>query len=209
LIADNTVYSDYARGGGIGTEVGDTTIVNSTIAQNQSLSGPHKGDVGAFGGGIHHHGGKLILMHDTVAKNQASGTHYGAGGGMAVVSADLLMSNTIVADNTATTTNNNFSGDLGTSSYNLIDVDPMLGSLQDNGGPTWTMALQPGSPATDAGDPNPVDPPDWDQRGPGFPRIVNGRLDIGAFEVQTSAAPSTPNQLALLITADFEPKDSN
>jgi hypothetical protein len=50
------------------------------------------------------------------------------------------------------------------------------------------MALLPGSPAIDAGDN--ADAPDWDQRGPGFPRIVgiidpdNPVIDIGAFEVQ-------------------------
>ena len=36
---------------------------------------------------------------------------------------------------------------------NIVGVDPMLGPLQDNGGPTWTHALLPGSPAIDAGDP--------------------------------------------------------
>jgi hypothetical protein len=44
------------------------------------------------------------------------------------------------------------------------------------------MALQCGSPAIDAGDN--TDAPDWDQRGEGFPRIVNGIIDIGAYEVQ-------------------------
>ena len=50
------------------------------------------------------------------------------------------------------------------------------------------MALLPGSPAIDAGDN--TDAPDWDQRGPGFPRIVgvinpdNPVIDIGAYEVQ-------------------------
>ena len=39
-----------------------------------------------------------------------------------------------------------------------------------------------GSPALGAGDP--IGAPDFDQRGPGFPRVVNGAIDIGAFEVQ-------------------------
>ena len=47
------------------------------------------------------------------------------------------------------------------------------------------MALLPGSPAIGAGDP--TDAPMWDQRGPGYPRIVNGTIDIGAFEVQAHA----------------------
>jgi hypothetical protein len=60
----------------------------------------------------------------------------------------------------------------------------MLGPLQDNGGPTFTNELLTGSPAIDAGDPNFTPPPDYDQRGPGFDRVVNGRIDIGAFEVE-------------------------
>src|SRR5690606_36208052 len=74
-------------------------------------------------------------------------------------------------------------GDLGSQGHNLIgdtrfgsgfhptdllDVDPMLGPLRDNGGPTATRALLPGSPALDAGD-NAGAPP-FDQRGPGYPR---------------------------------------
>ena len=37
------------------------------------------------------------------------------------------------------------------------------------------------------GDPGFTSPPDYDQRGTGFDRIVNGRIDIGAFEVQAAA----------------------
>lgn len=65
-------------------------------------------------------------------------------------------------------------------------VDPRLGPLADNGGPTRTHALLPDSPALDAG---PVPVPTFpenatDQRGPGFARVVNGVVDVGAFEVQ-------------------------
>ncbi len=73
----------------------------------------------------------------------------------------------------------------------LIGAAPNLGPLQDNGGPTWTQALLPGSPAIDAG--NPAACADnlgatlhADQRG--YPRPANGagttRCDIGAFELQ-------------------------
>lgn len=66
-----------------------------------------------------------------------------------------------------------------------------LGPLADNGGATQTHALLDGSPAIDAG-PNPVaDFPDnqWDQRADGYARVVNGRVDVGAFEVQPPPAP--------------------
>ena len=64
-------------------------------------------------------------------------------------------------------------------------IDPKLGPLRNNGGPTQTMALLAGSPAINAGDNSHA--PSYDQRGPGYPRIVGGRIDIGAFEVQAVA----------------------
>jgi hypothetical protein len=76
-----------------------------------------------------------------------------------------------------------------------INTDPMLGPLQDNGGPTFTHELLPGSPAINAGDPNFVPPPYYDQRGPGFDRVRNGRIDIGSFEVQAEITP-TPTPTA-------------
>jgi hypothetical protein len=112
------------------------------------------------------------------------------------------MSNSILAGNSGQP--NALDGTLFSSGHNLIgksaggsgdaptdilDVDPMLGGLRYNGGHSLTISLHPGSPAIEAGDPNPVDPPEWDQRGPGFQRIANGRLDIGAFEVQATGAP--------------------
>jgi hypothetical protein len=62
----------------------------------------------------------------------------------------------------------------------------MVGPLQNNGGHTLTHALLPGSPAIDAGNPNFTPPPKFDQRGPGFARVVDGRIDIGSFEVQNN-----------------------
>lgn len=75
-------------------------------------------------------------------------------------------------------------------------TNPGLAPLADNGGTTQTMAILPGSPAINAGPAAgtvgastvsataaaapPVGP--YDQRGAGFPRVRNGRIDIGAFE---------------------------
>src|SRR5205823_4281706 len=71
-------------------------------------------------------------------------------------------------------------------------LDPM--GLRDNGGRTETIALTLGSPAIDKGDPGFTSPPFTDQRF--FPRIVNGRIDIGAFELQ-------PNDYRIIAVADF------
>jgi len=60
----------------------------------------------------------------------------------------------------------------------MNNTEPKLGPLADNGGPTLTMALLPGSPAIDAGDTSLA--PATDQRG--FPRPAGLAADIGAFE---------------------------
>jgi predicted outer membrane repeat protein len=77
-------------------------------------------------------------------------------------------------------------------------IDPMLGSLSDNGGPTQTHALLAGSPAIDAGDPAFIPPPTNDQRGAPYGRVVDGdgtggaRIDMGPFEFVPSAGPELP-----------------
>jgi hypothetical protein len=90
----------------------------------------------------------------------------------------------------------NGSGGAGFSASDLVGtslnpLDPRLGPLQDNGGPTPTMALLPGSPAIDAGG---LTDSEWDQRGPGYPRLVNGTTDIGAYEVQPDSGAASPPQ---------------
>jgi len=65
----------------------------------------------------------------------------------------------------------------------IIIADPLLAPLNDNGGPTLTHALLPGSPAIDAG--NNVLHLETDQRGRS--RVSGAAPDIGAFEVQTDA----------------------
>jgi hypothetical protein len=104
------------------------------------------------------------------------------GGGVGV---QLL--NTLIASDSpsnlfvATDCGHNLSSDAScafTNSGSLNNTDPKLGPLSDNGGPTLTMALLPGSPAIDAG--NTSLAPTTDQRG--FPRPAGLAADIGAFE---------------------------
>jgi hypothetical protein len=79
---------------------------------------------------------------------------------------------------------------LKSTNHSHHDVDPGLGPLQYNGGPTQTHALLGGSPAINGGnnafavdaDGNPLP---YDQRGQGFAWIVGPAVDIGAFERQT------------------------
>jgi hypothetical protein len=171
-----------AFGGGIlNSFSGELTVSNSTLAGNSATT---------QGGGIDNDGGSLTVSNATISGNAAV-----QGGGLCN-EGTMTCRDSIFAGNTAGDGPDLF-GNLGSRGYNLIgntsgcdgldptdlcNVDSLLGSLQDNGGPTWTMALLPGSPAIDAGDP--ADAPAWDQRGPGFDRVVNGRIDIGALEVQ-------------------------
>jgi hypothetical protein len=188
-VAQNTA----AIGGGVGNPYGGTVIVrNSTFAGNTATY--------ANGGGIaNDNGAALAVSNSTFSGNAAA-----SGGGIAN-SGTLTTFDTILAGNLAPA-GADLSGALGSLGHNLIgnttggsgfdatdllNVDPWLGSLQYNGGPTPTMALLPGSPAIDAGDNTGA--PTFDQRGPGFARIVNGGIDIGAFEVQ-GFAPNVPNQ---------------
>jgi hypothetical protein len=130
------------------------------------------------------------------------------GGHILVDAAFVGMANTIVAGNQVSTISGtkSFGPDVGgviaSGGYNLIGaatnssgwggtdrtgtsaapLDPLLAPPGDYGGPTPTMALLPGSPALDAGDPGFATPGATDQRG--LPRVADGRLDIGAFESQ-------------------------
>jgi hypothetical protein len=64
-----------------------------------------------------------------------------------------------------------------------VAIDPMLGPLQNNGGPTETMAVLAGSPALNAGDPSQLGVAD--QRGV----VRDGGVNIGAYQASASANP--------------------
>jgi hypothetical protein len=106
----------------------------------------------------------------------------------------VYLDSTIVADNTGpsecmevfsgyVSLGNNIAGDDTCGLTQPTDhpgVNPRLGPLADNGGPTATLALPPRSPAIDAG--NDATCPSADQRG--VPRPQGPHCDIGAFELQ-------------------------
>jgi hypothetical protein len=125
-VNNSTVSGNIAtgEGGGICNLQGSVTINNSTVSGN---SVHFAGD----GGGI---AGTVTLQNSIVANNSGGNCKSG------VVSKGYNLS----SDNTC-----NFS-----SSGDRNNTDPKLGPLQNNGGPTFTMALLPGSPAIDAGNPS-------------------------------------------------------
>jgi hypothetical protein len=189
-IINSTISGNSAPdfGGGIAGGYWRVTIVNSTISENTA---------GNSGGGIS--GTFLSIMNSTISGNSA-----GSGGGIYHLLFNLDISNTILnagasgenifnKDGTITSHGYNISSDDGGGYLNgpgdQIKTDPLLGPLEDNGGPTLTQALLPESPAIDTGDPNFTPPPFYDQRGCPFLRVFNGRIDVGSFEAQPPRRP--------------------
>ncbi len=208
---DGTTISGNRASGGAGGGVLFSDYSHKTLSLSNSTVSGNTADFD--GGGIYDtnyltssdSASRLRLDSVTVANNQAGGQ----GGGIAYLMGALSPSytappptlrNTIVAGNTAasggrdidtpTPFDASFSliQDAPASAFtsspsNIVGQDPQLGALADNGGPTPTMALGPGSPAVDRGSTSLT----TDQRGlarPGGPAA-----DIGAFELQPSPQP--------------------
>ncbi|MFN4260117.1 MAG: choice-of-anchor Q domain-containing protein, partial [Gemmataceae bacterium] len=191
-VQNSTLSGNFAfNGGGIHNRLsGTVTVQNSTLSGNSAF----------YGGGIYNRlSGTVTVQNSTLSGNFAFN---GGGIWMADGATIVNLDSTIVAGNTAgvgpdvhraggtlnvrhSLIQTTVSGGInGTNSNNLpVGTDPLLGPLQNNGGPTFTHALLPGSPAIDAG--FNYAGSSFDQRGPGFPRTVNGTTDIGAFESQS------------------------
>ncbi|NJN67693.1 MAG: hypothetical protein HC884_13775 [Chloroflexaceae bacterium] len=183
-LKNSTVSNNTATGsgGGIATwNQSNSLLLNSTISKNRAdLNSDGSGD----GGGVYCYPTSLAgASHSIIAGNRdrsPSGTIHPDVSGILLGDAHNL-----VGDSTGAM------GDIGLGS-DLVVSDPHLGPLADNGGPTLTHALLPGSPAIDAGDSALSPTPPYDQRGPGFTRVVDGDrdgnavIDIGAYEVQPS-----------------------
>lgn len=205
-LSNCTISDNHAIyfGGGIFND-GTLSVTNCTVFGNSAENDN--------GGGISNVG-TLSLSNCTISGNSA----YWGGGGLSneIGAESTTVKNTIIAGNFNDTWgypygNPDVRGTFISGGYNLIGqidggdgftgpgdqigaiaspLDPQFdpAGLSDNGGSTLTISLQASSPALDAGDPAFAGPPDFDQRGDGYPRVQNGRVDIGAFETQ---APTT------------------
>ena len=228
VISDNTASGGIGGGGGLrngGTaEIRNTTLSGNEVVgyngggiENTSILNVFNSTVS--GNKARVHGGGIAnfnlawLANVTIADNIATA---GQGGGV-YTSVETVFENTLLSYNTASGIKNNChlqqgSGHFTDYGYNLedsntcgfastgdvIDTDPLLGTLKDNGGPTPTHALLPGSPAIDGGNPegcSDMEPGTYlgtDQRG--FLRPIDGNrdsipvCDIGAYEYVPSKA---------------------
>ncbi len=195
----NANIADSGGGGGIADFGGDDALIsNSTFS----------GNTGTRGGGILvNTSGSVTIGNSTIANNTATGGADGGVGNAGAGAVNLL--STIVADNTGNAGAGDTDGPLTTFGHNLVQtpgtvtfngpgdqtgVDPLLGALANNGGPTQTLSIPVTSPAYLHGDcsgntsatPNaPV--VTTDQRGQN--RKVT--CDVGAYE-QTTTPTDTP-----------------
>ncbi len=191
-----------AYGGGInnygGVETNELTLTNTTVSGNAATWD---------GGGLYSSRSGLlwnpmVLVHSTIADNTADSDDNGSGDGGGVYNDEgvSIVRNTVIADNhdlSGGTSHPDWSLDLRSEGYvllgdstgttlsqdepstDMIDVNPGLAPLAENGGETETHALSADSPARDA---LPL-ARCWlavDQRG--VPRPQRSACDLGAYE---------------------------
>ena len=194
-----TGNTGHFQGGGILANNCQLTLINTTVSGNAS-------EVSSGGGVYVEDGTSAQVVNSTISGNAAQES----GGILVYKDTTLTLANTLISANTVNANYLNTAdlqaygvGNTISASYclmgsalngpfagnhNVFSDAPLLGPLQNNGGPTQTMALLSGSPAIDAGSnalaKNGTTALVYDQRAPLFPRIFNAKADIGAFEFQ-------------------------
>lgn len=205
-------FTGSAAGGGVESYNGATLLLGCTVDGNYSSG--YEGGIAHFGGSAafdianstvsgnvapHGHGGIYALgplsivnstiVHNTSTEGQCAGvastdaTHIESsivfrnvddGSGCGDVQSDLMPTGA-----------NNIVSKIGSDvPRGWFVADPQLTPLAFHGGPTQTHGLSVNSPAIDLGSSG--DGVEFDQRGTGFPRVVGGRADIGAYERQAN-----------------------
>ncbi|MEM7133726.1 MAG: Ig-like domain-containing protein [Chloroflexota bacterium] len=214
-IGHSTISDNSAGGHGGGIFSGPSTvdIRNSTVSGNSAGTngGGIYNNLGTEGDPT-----EITLENSTIANNTAVGDAGGLFNGSDISS--INSNNSIIASNSDTDDSapdcrntdgtptfsvdytligdeSGCDGLFASGTGNVIGtavspIDPLLMSLADNGGSTLTHELGSGSSAIDAGDPSFVSPPDTDQRGLGFLRVINNRIDMGAYEFDPPLASS-------------------
>jgi hypothetical protein len=225
VVTESTIAGNTAAYGGGIYNLGYLYVINSTISSNEAFAG---------GGGIYFSNafGQATVYNSTIAANAS--TNGAPGIHLTQPNYNTYVRNTIVAGGNPGEINfSDVQGLFVSQGFNLIGVaegntgftqatdlrgtsaaplDPVLGPLQDNGGPTPTHALLPGSPAIDKGhfniDPFTFNPIKHDQRGmplpiddPAIPNAAESMgEDIGAFELQIPGLDTTPPVITATIS---------
>ena len=205
-------WGDGSSGGGGILSVGSLVVVNTTISGNRAAM--------AGGGGINNSSGSMWITNTTISGNSAqfgggivfggstgsiscsSVVSNGAGGGIYAFN-PMSIQNSIIAGNSGADYSGTFNSldfnliantngaiITGLTTHNIYGKDPLLGPLADNGGPTPTHALLPGSPAIDHGSSGGLATDQRGQsRGFNFPAYFDAddASDIGAYELQERA----------------------
>jgi hypothetical protein len=191
----NSLASEGAAAGGAIFNAGGAVmhLSDSTLAGNSAQDG----------GAIANAGAMLTVTSTTIAGNSASGS----GGGIDnILDGTVDVAATVIADSSTgvdcsgpiTDDGDNMDDDtscgFSSTDGSQSDVNPELGELRDNGGPTVTMGLLPGSPAIGAvSEPLVCSTPD--QRGVARPTPC----DIGAYQ--------TSNQMQTITFTSSPPAD--
>ena len=214
-VLDSTISNNVAtetafnNAGGISQSNGGTLVVtNCTISGNTATA------AGNANGGILIFDGTAAITNCTITDNRGGP---GDAGGLRRNFGSMTVANCIVAGNRNNTTIADVGGGLTSLGYNLIGnqggenfnqpgdqagtgaapLDPVIGPLANNGGPTPTHALMGGSPALNAGN---AFGSTTDQRGLPRPFPAAGSSDIGAYEAQVvfSTLGNYPNTTVAL-----------
>jgi hypothetical protein len=225
----STLYGSGGAGygGAIFNLDGSVTLYDDTLARNTVSGGGHAGGTPVFGGRTGPADGGAIynLAFGNVIQ---TGTATSAN----LVLYNSILSNTIGGSDLASETRNGNNANTAeiTGNTNMVltknlspttslapgvititvrfaldylRLDPRLEPLLNNGGPTQTMAISRNSPAFGAGNPNVPGLPSTDQRG--LPRTVNGRLDLGAFQLQLGPLPKNSGATQAMVIGATSP----
>jgi CSLREA domain-containing protein len=195
LVLASTVSGNGTSGVGAITTIGTLRVRNSTFSGNGDAVRMEGGIadvlqstlVNNTRGVVGFSGGTLTVNRCTIAGNIA---------GLDTRGATTTLSNTLLVGNQTDLIGT------ATRSFNLLNATAAGAGLEtgpdgrpllkDNGGPTQTVALLPGSPVINQADP--AISSGFDQRQTGFDRVVDGRADIGAFEFQTPSGSTNQVQ---------------
>jgi len=179
VITNSTVSNNWAEddAGGIYNSANliiknSTVVSNRTDANHENTSESRRWFVGGIVNyiGAGNHVGVTTIQNSIIANNQSATDHPDSPRPDLYGDVNSLGYNLI----------GNSTGGIGFVEDDLLNLDPILGPLQDNGGPTPTHALLLKSPAIDAGlCTNAVS---TDQRGEPRPNTVSNQCDIGAYE---------------------------